>query len=143
MDDPVGGQPPLHCEGCNRDNHRREDCRFRTHPDFNERGQWSGSFADRAMRRWLKDDSDIKLVWSKRADGSMIQRQGPDVANPAAPPRQDDTDDRDQRRRRGNDRRDPDGDRRVQGGRGDVVVVDKSIGTKTKVRPVSPVSSFT
>jgi hypothetical protein len=26
---------------------------------------------------------------------------------------------------------------------GDVVVVDKSIGTKTKVRPVSPVSSLT
>ena len=50
-DDPVGGHSTSHCEGCNRDNHKREDCKFRTHPDFNERGQWDGSVADRAMRR--------------------------------------------------------------------------------------------
>jgi hypothetical protein len=50
-DDPAGGLPTSHCEGCNRDNHKREDCKFRNHPDFNERGQWSGSVSDRAIGR--------------------------------------------------------------------------------------------
>jgi len=38
-DDTARGLPTSHCEGCNRDNHKREDCKFRNHPDFNERGQ--------------------------------------------------------------------------------------------------------
>ncbi len=86
------------CQGCNRDNHKREDCRFRTHPDFNERGQWNGSTADRAIRRWQKDDKEIKLTWGKRADGTILPRKAPDAAVPAAPLRQDDTDDREPRR---------------------------------------------
>ena len=40
-DDPVGGHSTSHCEGCNRDNHKREDCKFRIHPDFNESGMTS------------------------------------------------------------------------------------------------------
>ena len=47
--DQVKDPPTSHCQGCNRDNHRREDCRFRTHPDFNERGQWDGCLAGRAL----------------------------------------------------------------------------------------------
>ena len=38
-----------HCETCNRDNHKREDCKLRTHPDINERGQLDGSLPDRAI----------------------------------------------------------------------------------------------
>ena len=55
----------------------------------------------------------------------------PDAANLAAPPRQDDTEDRDQRRRRDNDHQDLDGDRRDQGGRGGRghVYWDKNKGT--------------
>ena len=75
VDDPVGGQTPVHCDGCNRDNHRREDCRLRNHPDFNEHGPWGGSSADRAMRRWQKDEKEIKLIWTKRADGTLIPRR--------------------------------------------------------------------
>ena len=97
VDNPVGGLPISHFEGCNRDNHKREDCKFRTHPDFNERGQWNGSVADRAMRRWQKDEKEIKLIWAKRADGTILPQRLPDAANPATPPRQDDTDDRHQR----------------------------------------------
>ncbi len=40
--DQIKDPPTSHCQGCNRDNRRREDCRFWTHPDFNERGQWDG-----------------------------------------------------------------------------------------------------
>ena len=116
--DPVGGHSTSHCEGCNRDNHKREDYKFNTHPDFNARGQCDGSVADRAMRRWQKDEKEIKLIWAKRVDGTILPRRLPDAANPAAPPRQDDANDRDHRRRRDNDRRDRDGDRRDQGGRG-------------------------
>ena len=80
--------------------------------------------ADRAMRRWQKDEKEIKLIWAKRADGTILPRRLPDAANPAALPRQDDTDDRDHRRRRDNDRRD-------QGGRGGCghVYWDKDKGT--------------
>ncbi len=116
--DQIKDPPTDHCQGCNRDNHRREDCRFRTHPDFNERGQWNGSTADRALRRWQKDEREIKLTWGKRADGTILPRKAPDAAVPAAPPRQNDAEDRDQRRRRDNERRDRDGDRRDHGGRG-------------------------
>jgi hypothetical protein len=35
--DQIKDPPISHCEGCNRDNHKREDCKFRTHPDFNDR----------------------------------------------------------------------------------------------------------
>ena len=83
--DQIKDLPTSYCQGCNRDNHRREDCRIRTHPDFKKRGQWDGCL---------------------------------DAAAPAAPPRKDDTNDRDQRRRRDNDSRDRDSDRRDQGGRG-------------------------
>jgi hypothetical protein len=57
-----------------------------------------------------------------------LPRRVPEAANPAAPPRQDD---RDQQRRRDNDRRDHDGDRRDQGGRGGrgQVYWDKDKGT--------------
>ena len=99
-------------------NHRREDCRFRTHPDFNERGQWDGCLADCALRRWQKDEKEIKLTWGKRANGTVLPWRAPDAAVPAAPPRQNDADDRDQRHRRDNDRRDRDGDRRDHGGCG-------------------------
>jgi hypothetical protein len=54
-EDPLGGQPTSHCEGCNRDNHKREDYKFRNHPDFNEQGQWEGGISDRAIRRWQSD----------------------------------------------------------------------------------------
>ena len=123
VDDLVGGLPTSHCEGCNRDNHKREDCKFRTHPDFNERGQWNGSVADRALRRWQKDEKEIKLIWAKRADETILPRKLPDAANP--------TDDRDQRRRCDNDRRDRDVDRRDKGGRGGRghVYWDKDKGT--------------
>ena len=66
--------PTSRCQGCNRDNHQREDCRYRNHPDFNARGQWEGCIADRALRRWLKDEKDIKLNWGKRADGTPFPR---------------------------------------------------------------------
>ena len=107
VEDQVGGQPTSHCE----------DCKFRTHPDFNERGQWDGSLADRTMPRWQNVEKEIKLIWAKRADGTVLPRRVPDAANPAASPRQN-ADDRDPQRRRDNDRRDRDGDRRDQGGRG-------------------------
>jgi len=71
-DDPVGGHPTSHCEGCNRNNHKREDCKFCTQPDFNDRGQWDGSVADRAMRRYEKE---IKLIWAKKADGTVLPRR--------------------------------------------------------------------
>jgi hypothetical protein len=114
--DQIKDPPTDRCQGCNRDNHRREDCRFRTHPDFNERGQWNGSTADRALRRWQKDEKEIKLTWGKRADGTILPLKAPDAAVPAAPPRQNNTDDGDQRRRRDNDRRDHGG----RGGRGQI-----------------------
>ena len=50
--DQVKDPPTSRCQGCNRDNHQREDCRFKNHPDFNARGQWDGCLADRAIRRW-------------------------------------------------------------------------------------------
>ena len=109
--------PTSRCQGCNRDNHQREDCKFKTHPDFNERGQWDCCLADRALRRWQKDEKEIKLIWGKRADGTLLPRRVHDAAVPAAPPRQN-ADDRDPQRRRDNDRRDHDGDRRDQGGSG-------------------------
>ena len=68
--DHVKDPPTSRCQGCNRVNHQREDCRFKNHPDFNARGQWDGCLADRALRRWLKDEKDIKLIWGKRADGT-------------------------------------------------------------------------
>ena len=61
---------------------------------------------------------EIKLIWTKRADGTTLPRRLPEAAIPAAPPRHDDADDRDHRRRRDYDRRDRDGDRRDHGGRG-------------------------
>ena len=60
--DQIKDPPTSRCQGCNRDNHRREDCRFRTHPDFNELGQWDGCLADHALRRWQKDEKEIKLT---------------------------------------------------------------------------------
>ena len=33
----------LTCQGCNRTGHKREDCYFKTHPDFVKKGQWIGS----------------------------------------------------------------------------------------------------
>jgi len=110
--------PTSRCQGCNRDNHQREDCRYRNHPDFNARGQWEGCIADRALRRWLKEEKDIKLNWGKRADGTPLPPKIPDAAVHAAPARQEPADNRDHRRRRDNDRRDRDGERRDQGGRG-------------------------
>ena len=109
--------PTSRCQGCNSDNHQREDCKFKTHPEFNERGQWDGCLADRALRRWQKDERDIKLIWGKRADGTLLPCRVPDAAVSAAPPRQN-ADDRDPQRRRDNDRRDRDYDRRDQEGRG-------------------------
>ena len=47
--DQVKDPPTSRCQGCNRDNHKREDCRFKNHPDFNARGQWDGCVADRAL----------------------------------------------------------------------------------------------
>jgi hypothetical protein len=49
-DDPSGVLPT--------DNHKQEDCKFRNHPDFNERGQWDGSVPDRAMRKWQGQEKD-------------------------------------------------------------------------------------
>ena len=62
-------------QGCNRNNHRREDCRFRTHPDFNERGQWDGCLTDRTLRHWQRDEKEIKLTWGKRTDGTILSRR--------------------------------------------------------------------
>jgi hypothetical protein len=124
----------LHCKGCNRDKHTHEDCRYRAHPDFNFRGLWDGrTVADLAIRRWQKEEKVIRLTWGRRADGTTLPREAPNAAVPSAPPRRDDVGDRDPQRRRDHDRRDHDGDRRDQGGR----------AIKTKVRPVSPVSSLT
>jgi len=66
----------------------------------------------------LQDEKEIKLIWTKRADGTVLPRRVPDAANPALSPRQDDAANPD--RRRDNDRQDRDGDRRDQGGRGKV-----------------------
>ena len=101
----------LHCQGCNRDKYTREDCRYRAHPDFNFRGLWDGSAADLAIRRWQKEEKDIRLTWGRRADGTTLPRVAPNAAVPPAPPRRDDVDDRDPQRRRDHDRRDRDGDR--------------------------------
>jgi hypothetical protein len=115
----------------------------RTHPDFNERGQWDGCIADRALRRWQRNEKEIKLTWGKRADGTILPRRVPDAAAPAAPPT---------RMIRMIEINDIDGTmtvgiamviEEIKEVVEVVVVVDKSIGTKTKVRPVSPVSSLT
>ena len=124
-----------HCQGCNRDNHRREDCRFRTHPDFNERGQWDGCLADRALQRCQKDEKEIKLTKGKRADDAVLPRRAPDAAVPAAPPRQNDADDIDGIMTVGIVM--------VIEEITEVVVVVESSGIKTKVRPVLPVVSLT
>ena len=47
------------------------------------------------MHKWQKDEKEIKLIWAKRAEGTILPRRLPYPANPAAPPRQDDADDRD------------------------------------------------
>ena len=137
--DQVKDPPTSRCQGCKRDNHRREDYRFRTHPDFNERGQWDGCLADRALRRWQKDEKEIKLTWGKRADGTVLPRRAPNAAVPAAPPR------------RMIEINDVDGIMTVgivmviEGIKEVVVVVviSESSGIKTKVRPVLPVVSLT
>ena len=125
--DQIKDSPTSRCHGCNRENHKRDECRFRTHSDFNERGQWDGCAADRALRRWWKDEKEVKLIWGKRADGTPLPRWVADASIPAAPPRQN-ADDIDQQKRRDNDRRDRDGDRRYRGGRGPVHW-DKDKGT--------------
>jgi len=128
------------CQGCNRDNHKRKDCKFRTHPDFNERGQWDGCLADRALRHWQRDEEEIKLNWGKRADGTILPRSVPDAAVPAAHLA---------RMIRMIEINDIDGTMTVgivmviEKIKEVVVVVEKSISTKTKVRPISPVSSLT
>ena len=140
------GSTTLHCKGCNRDKHTHEDCRYRapfrtissvpqSHAiATNFRGLWDGrTVADLAIQRWQKEEKDIRLTWGRRADGTTLPRVAPNAAVPPAPPRRDDMDDRDPQRRRDHGRRDRDGDRRDQGGR----------ATKTKKRPVSPVSSLT
>ena len=57
------------CQGCNRDNHTREFCRLRHHPDFNKEGQWSGSAAERKVRVW-DSSSEVLLPWKQKADGT-------------------------------------------------------------------------
>ena len=116
--DSQGVHASSHCEGCNRGGHTREECRYRAHPDFNTRRLWVGSAADLALRRWQKNENDIRLTWGKRADGTTLPRIEPIAVVPAAQPRQDATDDRDQLQRRDYDRRGRDSDRRDQGGRG-------------------------
>ena len=61
------------CQGCNRDNHTREFCRLRTHPDFNKEGPWSGSAAERRVRVW-DSSAEVLLPWKQRADGTPIGR---------------------------------------------------------------------
>ena len=60
----------LHCMGCNRSGHLRETCNFRTHPDFNHSGRWEGCRADLELRARVTKDRDIKLTWKHRADGT-------------------------------------------------------------------------
>ena len=98
----------------------------------------------RELRVRFDRDREVKLSWKQRADGTRLTT-GTSAASD--PPRHNDAStpilqyagDRDQRRQRNNDRRDRDRDRRDHGG---CEVMDKSISKKTKVRPVSPVSSL-
>jgi hypothetical protein len=69
--DPARGLPTSHFEGCNRNNHKREDCKFRNHPDFNERGQLDGSVSDRAVRKWQKDEKEIKILMIEIIDDDV------------------------------------------------------------------------
>ena len=39
---------------------------------ISERGLWTGSATDRAIRMWERDESKIKLPWTKRADGMRL-----------------------------------------------------------------------
>jgi len=72
VEDPVGGHPTSLCEGCNRDNQA-----------------WGLqiSYASWNQRvspvRCQKDEKEIKLIWTKRADGSILPRRVPDAASQA------------------------------------------------------------
>jgi hypothetical protein len=79
------------CQGCNRGQHERDTCRLSDHPDFVKTGLWTGSATDRAIRVWERDESKIKLPWTRRADGTplttpLVWRQ---IVQPSIPLRAD------------------------------------------------------
>ena len=69
----------LTCQGCNRTGHKREDCYFKTHPDFVKKGQWIGSATERAVTAHLRTQDKTDrisrpvLLRHLRADGTRIE----------------------------------------------------------------------
>ena len=79
----------LTCQGCNRKGHKREDCYFKTHPDFVKKGQWIGSATERAVTAHLrtqgKTDKISRLVLLRHlgVDGTRIEeREAPPPPTP-------------------------------------------------------------
>ena len=93
-------QTTLHCQGCNRDKHTREDCRYRAHPDFNFRGLCGRS----SYMTMAEGRERYPAHMGRRTDGTTLPRVAPNTAVPPAPHRRDDVDDRDPQRRRDHDR---------------------------------------
>ena len=96
------------CQGCNRTGHKREDCYFKTHPDFVKKGPWIGSATERAVTAHLRTQGKTDrvsrpvLLRHLRADGTRIEER--EVAQPPTPSLSQDSSgrrDREERNRRG------------------------------------------
>ncbi len=109
----------LYCMGCNRTGHLREACNFRTHPDFNHSGKWEGCKADRELRARSVKERDHKLTWKNRTDGTRLSTALVAIPDQPTPPRSNNVDEADPRRRRDRDRRDNGSGRGGRGGRED------------------------
>jgi hypothetical protein len=58
-----------HCERCGISRHKREQCQFSDHPDFNKKGLWINNSALAAKGDEVKHP---KLKWSEYASGGTI-----------------------------------------------------------------------
>ena len=66
------------CKGCGRRGHKRDECRAKTHPDFNTAEcSWEDSEAMKSIRaRQLKDEKGVLLTalpFNKRVDGTAFK----------------------------------------------------------------------
>jgi hypothetical protein len=136
----------LTCQGCNRTGHKREDCYFKTHPDFVKKGQWIGSATERAVTAHLRTQDKTDrisrpvLLRHLRADGTRIEER--EVPQPPTPPQNQDSSgrcDRDDRNRRG-DQGDRGADRNRRGGRSGVHFDTQDRGTPCRTDIITHLS---